>query len=248
MSRSSLSLPPHVPQTTPLPRCIGSQEVLSLHNLPKRGEHRPRRLGPCHAHAPALSGTRAPPGRDEPSSPAVSLSLHPIGGFCTISSTLPAKGVVAERTTSAINGNGLNPRFAQTFHCLAAEPHETFLKVSVVEEGGREVAYETCILGRLRPGYRNFRLRDRLGTRIELCHLFVRISFGREPNEWHSPTDLRSREWAQAREIMKLRRALDRLLGGQPAYSSNGRAGDRTGNRAGDRARNRAGVKRRATW
>lgn len=80
-----------------------------------------------------------------------------------------------------------------------------------MDDGGHEVAYETCVLGRLRPGYRNLRLRDRLGSRIEHCHLFVRISFGRERNEWYSPTELRAREMQQVREISQLRRQLGLL-------------------------------------
>ena len=43
-------------------------------------------------------------------------------------------------------------------HCLASEPEQTFLRVAVLDhtedEKGTEVAFETAVLGRLRPGYR----------------------------------------------------------------------------------------------
>ena len=73
-----------------------------------------------------------------------------------------------------------------TIHCCAAEPHATFLRVGVVE-GGLEVAYEIAVLGRLHHGYRILRLRNLLGTRIELCHLLVKITFATDPNLWASP-------------------------------------------------------------
>ena len=80
----------------------------------------------------------------------------------------------------------MNPTFGKQVHCVAAEPHATFLRVSV-KDGGQEVAYETAVLGRLRGGYRVFQLRGPLGTRIELCYLFVRVTFGTEPNRWGTP-------------------------------------------------------------
>lgn len=108
-------------------------------------------------------------------------------GFCAISSTLPApRNTKTELSTAAVIANGLNPSFQQTFHCIAAEPDATFLRISVTD-GGQEVAYESVVLGRLRPGYRIFQMRGSLGTRIELCYLLVRISFGSEPNKWFTP-------------------------------------------------------------
>ena len=68
-------------------------------------------------------------------------------------------------------------------HCVAAEPHATFLRIGV-SNGRKEVAYEVAVLGRLRRGYRVFLLRGVLGTRIELCYMFVQISFGGERNLW----------------------------------------------------------------
>ena len=62
---------------------------------------------------------------------------------------------------------------------------------------GRDAAFETAVLGRLRRGYRVFHLRALLGTRIELCYLFVRISFGSETNWWPSARHLRLRRAAE---------------------------------------------------
>lgn len=54
------------------------------------------------------------------------------------------------------------------------------------------MAYETAVLGMLRPGYRNFHLRSsRYGTRIEMCTVFVHISFGVEPHAWAKARELR---------------------------------------------------------
>ena len=50
------------------------------------------------------------------------------------------------------------------------------------------------MLGRLRRGYRVFRLRmPECGTRINLCYLLVKIKFGSEHNEWLSASDLREK-------------------------------------------------------
>ena len=85
--------------------------------------------------------------------------------------------------------NGLNPCFGETFHCLAQAPRETVVRVAVHDKGDKgdkNVAYETCMLSTLRPGYRVFHLRSPLGTRLEACFLFVHISTGVEPNSWVS--------------------------------------------------------------
>ena len=91
-----------------------------------------------------------------PSSPSVTLSLHPIGGFCAVSSTLPLPDNATPATfsklhTSTVTRNGLNAHFGQAAHLLAAEPHACMLRVAV-DDGESEVAYETAVLGRLRPG------------------------------------------------------------------------------------------------
>jgi len=51
-------------------------------------------------------------------------------------------------------------------HCVASEPAYTVLRVSVVERG-QEVAFETCVLGALRRGYRCLEMRSKLGATIE---------------------------------------------------------------------------------
>eukprot|EP00966_Prymnesium_polylepis_P174736 4043848-Prymnesium_polylepis.2 len=79
--------------------------------------------------------------------------------------------------------NGMNAQFGVPVHFVAAEPQATFLRVGVIDRG-REVACECCVLGRLRGGHRVLQLRGALGTRIELCFLYVTISFGSEPNLW----------------------------------------------------------------
>ena len=85
----------------------------------------------------------------------------------------------------------------QNIHCVAAEPHATIVRVSVTD-GGQEVAYETAVLGRLRGGYRVLQMRSVLGTRIELCYLFIKISFGSEPNLWATPRQLRMQHLSTA--------------------------------------------------
>ena len=114
-------------------------------------------------------------------------------GFCAVSDLLPLpQRVETEYATSAVEGNGMNAPFDQTVHCVAAEPSATFLRVSVLDSNRQVVAYETAVLGRLRRGYRILQLRSALGTRIELCHLLVKISFGRVPNLWATPRQVRT--------------------------------------------------------
>jgi len=162
-------------------------EAISILNLPKRGERRPRYCGSrgaCHGFHPELSGKHAPPDNLEPSSTAVHIALHPIGGFCAISKTLPIRlDAGAKFTTRAAEPNGLNVDLGVVVHLVAAHPHATFLRIGV-NDGIHEAAYDSAVLGRLRRGYRVFQMRSHLGTRIELCYLFVRISFGSEPNLW----------------------------------------------------------------
>ena len=47
------------------------------------------------------------------------------------------------------------------------------------------------MLGALRAGYRGIQLRSRLGTRLELCHLFVHVALGEEENTNASVAELR---------------------------------------------------------
>ena len=147
-----------------------------------------------------LSGSRTPPGALEPSTAGLQFSLHNIGGFCAIGSTLPLAHDHTGATWSTratASKNGLNATFApKTLHCLAAEPDATFLRV-VALDNEQEVAYETAVLGRLRRGYRVFQLRCELGTRIEQCYLLVKISFGSEPNQWPTPRQVHLRSLSQ---------------------------------------------------
>eukprot|EP00966_Prymnesium_polylepis_P129325 2990940-Prymnesium_polylepis.1 len=82
--------------------------------------------------------------------------------------------------------NGINAFFGTKIYCIASEPHSSFLRISVTDDG-REVAYETAILGKLLRGHRVFQLRSRNGTRIELCYLFVCITCGSVPNQFAAP-------------------------------------------------------------
>jgi hypothetical protein len=168
---------------------------------PQRGERRPQysgSRGACHAHVPELSGTAAPPDSSDPSSPALVFSLHPIGGFCAVSSRLPLPPrIETEITTEAITKGGLNAIFDQNIYCVAAEPHATLLRIGVTQDRVQEVAYATIVLGKLRPGYRVFQLRgSQHGTRIELCHLFVHIGVGGRLNLWQNPRQVRARTLA----------------------------------------------------
>lgn len=186
-----------------------SIELLSLHKLPKRGEQRPRlsgRCAACHPYLPQLTGTACPPpNNDVVSSPSVSITLHTIGGVCAVSTKLPlppelaALSLPTEYCTGVVEGNGLNAHFEETIHCVSSEPEGTFLRIGVRDDG-REVAFTIAVLGRLRRGYRVFRLRSLLGVHIELAYLFVRISFGHEFNNWHTASALRA-------EVQQLRRS-----------------------------------------
>mmetsp|Transcript_86037 Transcript_86037/g.257812 ORF Transcript_86037/g.257812 Transcript_86037/m.257812 type:complete len:1403 (-) Transcript_86037:178-4386(-) len=186
-------------------------EIFSLHNIPKRGERRPHYAGSrssCHRFHPELSGERVPPDNTYPSTPSLKISLHPIGGFCAVSSALPLPRLTeTEITTRAVKGNGLNPYIGITVHCLAAEPHATFLAIGVID-GKREVAFETAVLGRLRCGYRAFQLRGALGTRIELAYIFAKISVSSDTNEWATHRQLRITTNHHRNEVLRLKQEL----------------------------------------
>ena len=149
----------------------------------QRREQRPRYDGShsaCHKWEPQLSGAPARPDNQDPSSPSIKLSAHPIGGFCALSKKLPLPQLIeTEVAIDGIKGNGMNAVFGEAIHCVAAEPHATFIRVEVIEEE-QEIAFETAVLGRLRHGYRVLQMRSRLGTRIELCFSLVKIGFGDE--------------------------------------------------------------------
>jgi len=139
------------------------------------------------------------------------VSVHAIGGFTAVSDEVPlptsAEGHIAlprqrgkqrQRVSARFSDCGMNAIEQETLHCVAAEPHGTFLRVGVLE-GQVERAYETMVLGRLRRGYRVIKLRGSLGTRIELCHLFVHVSFGTEVNVWMTPTQMRMQHFIEPR-------------------------------------------------
>ena len=67
--------------------------LLSLHACPKHGEQRPGYNGSrcsCHNyHRQELSGLTSRPEAQVPSSPILTLSLHPVGGECTEGRTEP---------------------------------------------------------------------------------------------------------------------------------------------------------------
>ena len=171
--------------------------LLSLHQLPAPDEERPalarghRRA--CHTCMPELSGEYTGPSASSVSSPSVSIGLHPIGGYCCVATALPPPpGAQREHTTQAVEKNGFNACFGGELpvHCLAAEPRETLLRVGVWDHGTL-VAGDTLVLGALRNGYRCIQLRSRLGTHIELCHLFVHVALGEEVNTNASVAELR---------------------------------------------------------
>jgi len=204
------------PRTWPPPReqlHRTTVEILSFHNAPKLRERRPQlngRHAMCHEHHPELSGATVPPNvGEEPTSPALSISVHAIGGFCAISKTLPLQQTKQTHvvTTAVVVGNGMNAVFRETFHCLAAEPHTTFLRIGVID-GEQEVAYEMAVVGRLRRGYRVFRMRSTLCTRIELCFLLVWVGVGTESNTFATPRHQEVRLRQQNERIVQLESAL----------------------------------------
>ena len=183
-------------------------EVLSLHHLPVRGEHRPTTAQTADRFVKELTGANHPPLVGELSNPVVGIELHPIGGFCCVSQALPAEdGATRHASTAPVHANGFNAAFNERFHCLAAEPRETIARFTVSDRG-RLVAYETVVLGALRSGYRNLQLRDQLGTPIELCHLMVHIGLGTEDHRHASKSELNQRIAEQHALIEKQRQEL----------------------------------------
>jgi hypothetical protein len=193
-----------------------SIRLLALYNLPTRREARPKLVGgprtAAHSYVPQLNGERAPPdGSVNPSSPSIQLSLHAIGGLCCVSShSPPPEGASNTFCTPPAVANGLNATFGDQVHCFAAEPRETILKIAVMD-GDVEVAYETVVLGILRPGYRCLQLRStQFGTRIRLAALFLQIEMGQVPNGPHAQLrELRKQLAAQRAIIEEHERTID---------------------------------------
>jgi len=231
-SLTSLEGEPNRDDYWPPPRemiCRTTINLLSLHNCPKRGERRPRfdgSRGACHKYvARELSGASVSPDNLDPSSPSITLSLLPIGGFSAISRTQiwvtspaqpPPLATETRATTRTVKGDGMNATLGEQFHCLTVEPYATFLRVGVTDRG-QEVAYETALLGRLREGYRVFQMRGLLGTRIEICYLFARISRASEVNVWQTPRQLRLTSNQQREEISFLMQELSQRC--EPRYT-----------------------------
>jgi len=206
--------------------CRVTIEIISLHQLPQRGERRPHysgSRGACHRHLPELSGAPAMPRGFDPIKSAVTLSIMSIGGFCVISRTLPletnAKNAFfkCEAHTSSLS-NGFNANVGSTFHCIAEEPLATFLRVAVTN-GQQEVAFESAVLGRLKRGFRVLQMRSLPGgTRIELCFILVKIGFGNEAHVAMTSRQMRLQSKLQLKsrgtavdQIKKLKQELSRL-------------------------------------
>lgn len=165
-----------------------TMRILSLNRLPTRREHRPLLQSALHhAYEDTLSGSPSSP---DPTGaiahPSISVEVHAVGGFSCVAPALPLSASPVQRMCIA----ACEAR-RRTFHCLAAEPRETVLRVSV-HDGETLVAYETVILGTLRPGYRCLALRSRLGTPISLCSLLLHIEAGEESNMWAEARALRA--------------------------------------------------------
>jgi len=97
-------------------------EVISLHNLPKRGEARPLydgRRGACHAYHPELSGS-AVTSQDALSTSSrttLTAALHAIGGFCSIGQggqPLRSHETSAAASLTTKNLGGLNAHYGKT--------------------------------------------------------------------------------------------------------------------------------------
>jgi len=191
--------------------------VLSLHNLPKKRERRPRYDGSreaSHSFHPELSGTTAPPDNSpDPSLPGLVFSLHAIGGFHLISNTLPLPAIGETRVAISPRDNGMNATFGgEEVHCVAAEPNAVFLRLGVMD-GRQEVACDTVVLGRLRPGYRTLQLRSSLGTRIELAYLLVHVSFSRETHIWATPKQQVKTLQEQSEAVLLLQKRMQGMEG-----------------------------------
>ena len=93
---------------------------------------------------------RQPPPRQRITSPhEIAISPRQIGGFCAVSEELPLTrdAQLTRRWAAEAEGpGGANVRIGRTVHCLAAEPHATFIRVAVSDcHGGTEVAFETAV-------------------------------------------------------------------------------------------------------
>ena len=114
-------------------------------------------------------------------SPSLVVEMFPIGGFSCVSDiSNPSSAALRTRfQTQSVEGNGLAAHFGKKLYCLAAEPRETILRVSVMD-GDTMVAYETVVLGALRKGYRSLQLREpSSGSRISCARCSCTSTSGR---------------------------------------------------------------------
>jgi hypothetical protein len=189
-----LMQPPLWPPQRHAVRCV-TLKLLSLHQLPSRKEYRPQ-YEPYQEFVGKLNDWPEPPQAASVMSPALSVELFPVGGYCCTSTSLPPPkpaDCATRMHTSAVRFDGLHPHFDLTVHCLAAEPKETLLRISVQDEtyshaadqkdataaGHKaDVAYEVVALDALRPGYRSLPLRSRAGSRIDMCCVYLHVAVG----------------------------------------------------------------------
>eukprot|EP00966_Prymnesium_polylepis_P045373 1050537-Prymnesium_polylepis.1 len=139
----------------------------------------------------------------------LSILARTLAGFCAVSNTLPVpqNAENAALVKPVLSGNGLAATFGETIQVVCGEPHATFLRVGVIDNGN-EIAYEAAVLGRLRCGYRVFPLRGSHGTRIELAYLFVRISFWNEQNRSATARQVRMQSWRVEAQSAQLQEAI----------------------------------------
>ena len=205
---------------------------LCLFGLPPRGTDWPHLTGAggsLHGHVPSLSvalGRRrkaSPRGEDE--LPSLSVELHAIGGFACVSLKLPPATARSRQLVGAKGGGGGEAvRYGGAVHCIAAEKQQTVLRVAVVDDDEEEVAYETCVLGVLRQGYRVLHMRSAQGTRIRNCYLLCHVSFTTQVNAWVGEGEMmeyvRSKEKEMEERVDEAEAEVAKLKGLTPCSSS----------------------------
>jgi len=205
---------------------------LCLFGLPPRGTDRPHLAGAggsLHGHVPSLSvalGRRrktSPRGEDE--LPSLSVELHAIGGFSCVSLKLPPATARSRQLVGAKGGGGGEAvRYGGAVHCIAAEKQQTVLRVAVVDDDEEDVAYETCVLGVLRQGYRVLHMRSAQGTRIRNCYLLCHVSFTTQVNAWVGEGEMmeyvRSKEKEMEERVDEAEAEVAKLKGLTPCSSS----------------------------
>jgi len=211
---------------------VATLRPISLFGLPPRGIDRPDVFGgggSLHTHVPSLSVAvgkrrmRAPRGEDE--LPSLAVELHAIGGFSCVSLTLPPATARTRQLVSAKGGGGGEAvRYGGAVHCIAAEKQQTVLRVAVVDDDEEDVAYETCVLGVLRQGYRVLHMRSAQGTRIRNCYLLCHVSFTTQVNAWVGEGEMmeyvRSKEKEMEERVDEAEAEVAKLKGLTPCSSS----------------------------